>query len=559
MKSKIISRLILIAVIACAVYFSYPKIRQYIWNCQHPLDVTYEYNGEDISVRKLFEASNENVLYASHLNITGRYSDSRSTDLVSTINLGDKKEYIDMGTSRSSSSTSYEYERLYIDNDNYLWTISGNNSDSSSTNYNYIAMNNYDLSDSSSSSFKYYKGMIDGQEYTASEYSGRKSGSCIDVEKILVPDLNNMKDTAVYFYGTPDNSGRFKVTFTGENLYCIAEAFGEGSSSSNGFTEIIYSFDAKTKNLLSVTLNGNSEYKTYNGNGKESKTLDFTITGISFDACDSIDLPKVVCENSQLNGALSGDTLIQPSPMLNTDMFYDGDMSDTITSIWSDTITALPDGACTISDLSNSLYENAKGLSYDLVMDGYVVNEQENGILIKFTISQNEAEIGSIVMPLVVSDDELSNAGNLLISANDTMTVDSNGSIKVYHTISDSLTKVTCYKIKNGSFDRSYCILKEAKISNLQSDEELALFAGNDSENLKTFASEYKQAEYASIDRYVIFDNGNVYGYYVIEDENHPDEYGTIYELPITSLDTVKDKTGEKGSETIVEWQNFDE
>ena len=85
------------------------------------------------------------------------------------------------------------------------------------------------------------------------------------------------------------------------------------------------------------------------------------------------------------------------------------------------------------------------------------------------------------------------------------------------------------------------------------------MFAGNDSENLKTFASEYKQAEYASIDKYVIFDNGNVYGYYVIEDESHPDEYGTIYELPITSLDTVKDKTGEKGSETIVEWQNFDE
>lgn len=559
MKSKIISRMILIAVIACAVYFSYPKIRQYIWNCQHPLDVTYEYNDEDISVRKLFEASNENVLYASHLNITGRYSDSVSTDLVSDVGLGDKKEYIDIGTSKSSSSTSYEYERSYIDNDNYLWIISGCDSDSKSTNYKFVMLNDYNLSDSSSSSFKYYKGMIDGQEYEASEYIGRNSGKPIDVEKILAPDLNKMEKTSVYFDGIPDSNGHVMVTFTGENLYCISEAFGEGSTSSNGFTEIKYSFDISTKNLLSVTLNGSREYKTYNGNSKENKTLDFTIADISYETYESIDIPKLVCSNSMINEAVSGGSLIQPSPDLNTDLAEDNELSDNVKSIWKDTITALPDGACNISDLSNSLYENAKGLSYDLVMDGYVVNDQENGILIKFTISQNEAEIGSIVMPLVVSDDELSNAGNLLISANDTMTVDSNGSIKVYHTISDSLTKVTCYKIKNGSFDRSYCILKEAKISNLQSDEELALFAGNDSENLKTFASEYKQAEYASIDKYVIFDNGNVYGYYVIEDESHPDEYGTIYELPITSLDTVKDKTGEKGSETIVEWQNFDE
>ncbi|SHI48598.1 hypothetical protein SAMN02745229_03163 [Butyrivibrio fibrisolvens DSM 3071] len=558
MKSKIISRLILIAIIACAVYFSYPKIRQYIWNNQHPLDVTYEYDGQEISVRKLFEASNENVHYASHLNISGKYSYSRSKDLVSTVNLGDKKEYFDMGTSSSSSSTSYEYKRLYIDKDNYLWTISGSNSDSERTDYSLALFD--DLSTSSSSSFKYYKGMLDGQEYTASEYSdGSKSGLYINVEKILAPDLNNMKDTTVYFYGTPDASGRFKVTFTGEKLYCISEAFGEGSTSSNGFTEIIYSFDAKTKNLLSVSLNGNSEHETYNGTSKESKTLDFIITNISFDACDSIELPNIVCENSQLNGALSGDILIQPSPMLNTEMSYDSDVSDTITSIWEDAIDAFPDGACTISDLSSSLLDNAKELGLDLITDGYVVNEQENGVLIKFSISRDEAVLGSIVMPIVVSDEALSNDNNLLISIYDQVTVDNRGSIRVYHTISDSLTSVTCYKVNNGSFNFSYSILKEAKISNLQNDKELALFAGADSENLKTFAGDYKQAEYASIEKYVIEEKGDVYGYYVIEDESHPDEYGTIYELPFKSKDAVEEKTGDNRNDTVVEWIKFDE
>ena len=559
MKVKIIIRLILIAVIACAVYFSYPKIRQYIWNNQHPLDVTYEYDGQEISVRKLFEASNENVHYASHLNISGKYSYSRSKDLVSIVNLGDKKEYFNMGTSSSSSSTSYEYERLYIDKDNYLWTISGSNSDSERTNYNYAIIDDLSKSSSSSSSFKYYKGIIDGQEYTASEYSGSKSGSYINVEKILAPDLNNMKDTTVYFYGTPDASGRFKVTFTGEKLYCISEAFGEGSTSSNGFTEIIYWFDAKTKNLLSVSLNGNGEHETYNGTSKESKTLVFTITNISFDACDSIDLPNLVCENSQLNGALSGDILIQPSPMLNTEMSYDSDVSDTITSIWEDTIDAFPDGACTIFDLSNSLSDNAKELGLDLITDGYVVNEQENGVLIKYSISKDEAVLGSIVMPIVVSDEALSNDNNLLISICDQMTVDNRGSIRVYHTISDSLTSVTCYKVNNGSFNFSYSILKEAKISNLQNDEELALFAGADSKNLRTFASDYKQAEYSSIDKYVIKEGDNQCGYYVIEDEIHPDEYGTIYELPFKSKDAVEEKTGDNRNDTIVEWIKFDE
>lgn len=240
-------------------------------------------------------------------------------------------------------------------------------------------------------------------------------------------------------------------------------------------------------------------------------------------------------------------------------MSYDSDVSDTITNIWEDTIDAFPNGACTISDLSNSLLDNAKELGLDLIIDGYVVNEQETGVLIKYSISRDEAVLGSIVMPIVVSDEALSNDNNLLISVCDQVTVDNSGSIRVYHTISDSLTSVTCYKVNNGSFNFSYSILKEAKISNLQNDEELALFAGADSENLKTFAGDYKQAEYASIEKYVIEEKGDVCGYYVIEDESHPDEYGTIYELPFKSKDAVEEKTGDNRNDTIVEWIKFDE
>ncbi len=48
--------------------------------------------------------------------------------------------------------------------------------------------------------------------------------------------------------------------------------------------------------------------------------------------------------------------------------------------------------------------------------------------------------------------------------------------------------KIFYLRFKNGSFNFAYRILKETKISNLQNDEELAQFAGSDSENLKTFA-----------------------------------------------------------------------
>lgn len=315
MKAKIIIRLILVAVIACAAYFCYPSVHQFFLKYQHPLDDIYEYDGQEITIRNLFVASNENILYASHLNVSGRRenylsSASYSTNNTRTINLGD---------SESISYTDLEYERSYIDSDNYAWTVSGTGRDSE---------------------FEYYNFM---------------------------------------------------------------------------------------------------------------------------------------------------------------------------------------------------------------------------GALIKFTISQSEAEIGCIVMPLVVSGDGIINENNLLISAGDTMSVDNKCCIKVYHTVSDSLSSVTCYSFQLESFDFAYSILKEAKISNLLNDEELSLFAGEDSENLRTFASDYKQAEYSSIDKYVIKEGDNQCGYYVIEDEIHPDEYGTIYELSIVSLDTVEKETSKYGNESEVSWQSFDE
>jgi hypothetical protein len=54
-------------------------------------------------------------------------------------------------------------------------------------------------------------------------------------------------------------------------------------------------------------------------------------------------------------------------------------------------------------------------------------------------------------------------------------------------------------------------------------------------------------------------EKSDVYGYYVIEDESHPDEYGTIYELPFKSKDAVEEKTGDNRNDTVVEWIKFDE
>lgn len=552
MKSKIIIRLILVAVIACAAYFCYPSVHQFFLKYQHPLDDIYEYDGQEITIRNLFVASSENILYASHLNVSGRRenylsSASYSTNNTRTINLGD---------SESISYTDLEYERFYIDSDNYVWTVSGTGRDSELEYYNFIIFK--DQSYESLSSFKYYEGMIDGQEYTAYEYSGSEAGTSPDVVKILVPDLNKMENTSVSFNNTPDSTGRVSVTFTGENLHCIAEAFGEEVTSSQGYTQIEYVFDYKSKNLLSVTLSGSQKFEV-NDYNQRIQTLSFTVDDISFDACENIEIPKLICENSLINDVFSGDTQIQPSPIFKTEMADNLEQSDIISNIWSDTINSFPKGICTVSDLSNSLIDNAKELGFDLVMDGYVINDENMGALIKLTISQSEAEIGCIVMPLVVSGDGIINENNLLISAGDTMSVDNKCCIKVYHTVSDSLSSVTCYSFQLESFDFAYSILKEAKISNLLNDEELSLFAGADSENLRTFASDYKQAEYSSIDKYVIKEGDTQCGYYVIEDEIHPDEYGTIYELSIVSLDTVEKKTSKYGNESEVSWQSFDE
>ena len=555
MKSKIIGKVILIAAIAAAVYFGYPKLSEFVWNNTHPLDVIYEYDGQEISVRKLFEASYENTNYASRLNITGIYSDSVSSDLISTVNLSDKTVKTKIGYSHDSSTTNLEYERIYVDSDNYMWTISGDYSKSKSTNITNIHKS---IDNNTASTFTYYKGLVDGQDVTYFESSDGNRCMYIDVEKILMPNFDDMTGTTVAFCGTADKEGHFVVTFTGEKLAFIAKAFGETSTSANGFTEITYTFDAKSRTLIGAKLTGQREYEGYDSENKKSQSLSFTITNSSFEEAVTIEIPTIICENSLINKAYTGDAIIQPSPVLDTEMFDDIELSDTITSIWENTVLAFSDGNCSVTDFVTSLYENTKEHGIDLTKDGYVINSQENGILIKFSLSQDEKVIGTIVMPLVKSGDQLSNDNNLLIPICDMMTVGRNGSIKVYHTISDTLTSVTCYRIKNDRFSFAYEIIKESKISNLLNEEELSLFGDSDSYYLRIFASEYGQAAYETIDKYIISEDGLSYAYYVVSNNNDADELADTYKMPFISEKDAKKKIGDDSGDTV-EWQEFTE
>ncbi|WP_029233554.1 hypothetical protein [Butyrivibrio sp. VCB2006] len=525
-KKKLMVRGILLLAFIAVLGFNYDRIYRSIFNIMNPIDAIYEYDGQHVSIRGLFEANYEEIHYASHLGVSCSSGSSSSQTRVS------ESTGINMGNGSSSSSNEFQYDRYYVDDNNYMWVVSGkiNSTDS----YSSILGDTTDKS--STSEYKYYKGMEAGVEKTAYEYIGSKTRTCLDVEKILLPDLSEMSDVNVFFDGKPDEEGHFVITFKGKKLSFLEEAFKGGSFTSDSFTEIKYIFDAESRKLLAVKLSGERDYAINNGTGHMSRSMSLMVTKLTYGDVDNIDIPEFLCENSTINDVLTEKTIIEPSPMLTIVYESGSEKESAVNSIWHEGL----------SDMTE-------------VKKSYAIFDKDEGLFLRYTYYREGEELGSIIVPLVVSGNRIINSNNLYVSPDDMVTIGSHGSVWVTHDISSTITGQTCYKIdKEGKLSFNYSVTKEAKVSNLLDEEELSLYSEDDIEALKRLATDYEQAKFASMDRYEILKNDALNVYYVLDVNDDLDKLTNEYGVSFISQKKA-DKMISTGYEGIIEWQSMED
>lgn len=530
--------------------FTYKDIAKLFRTEQDPLDVVYEYNEKEISVRKLFEASYEKLHYSSHWSATG-ISDYKVKDVTDT---NGKMLF----TPITNKSLMYDltYEHYYIDEDNYMWTLNGNYTNS--TNYYLYDHGDFD-NQSMIASYNFYEGKINGKESSAFEYTGHKFYSFVNVEKLLMPDFDNMSDVSVDFDGHVNEQGHIVVKFEGNYLPCIASAFGEDRKDTP-YNDVIYTFDADTMSIISIKLRREDEYTVYNTNKLEKIThsLEFSIVDKPGEDCNELEIPEVICENSLINGVITGNGSIKPSSTLRNDASDKNDLSSTISSIWKNTITAMSDDSCTVDELSDSLSDNASKYGMDIKKKGYFINEKESFIFVKYSVFKEEQEIFNIVMPFVVYGAQLYNENNLLISTEDEVAIYDSGCVWIYHEINENITARTCYLIyDDGKLTLDHKITREEDLSNLLDTEELSLFSYGDFAELRTFATDFSKQVSTYIEKYEVFGDGQTYVYYVINENCYTDDLYYIYDIPFSSpIDAYKDED-EFLIEDAASWQEF--
>ena len=229
-----------------------------------PLDQVYTVGSEEVTIRELFEGSEEVLGNASYLHVTGScHSDSPG---------GEKDD------------NEFDYKRHYTDNDNYKDVLTGNYENSSITSI-------FDANFGCNSSYEYSVGKRNGVD--VEDFSEHKLNSDgftlkqnmvdVDVRKVLFPDLSNV---ILQFSGQPD-SKYYYVTLKGDLSY-FNGSFGRGMGGSSDIYEVCYYFSADTHLLERVTVDGKKrEMKEYI-KGKQTELIyrfraEFNVEEVSYD------------------------------------------------------------------------------------------------------------------------------------------------------------------------------------------------------------------------------------------------------------------------------------
>lgn len=233
-------------------------------------------------IERLFAVNEENLLYASYLQVSGNCNYSEQTYYV--VEGSSSSNNRTKGSSTTEDST-ITYQRTYADSGNYMGKlcVSSTNTYKSPD----ITSISYNSGGPRTKAYSYtlYEGMTNGapaSKIYAQNTSGAKD---VNMEKLIIPDLSQMCP----IIDTYSSSTTTKVTMTSCDDYYLPYLYAFSDEIRGGSTikEVTYYFDTESSKLTKITISGTKEKTKQNSSGGSFQI--YTQEQISFHLTLNID------------------------------------------------------------------------------------------------------------------------------------------------------------------------------------------------------------------------------------------------------------------------------
>lgn len=503
-------------------------------------------NGEDETTpRKVLEASEESIKYASFVEASGeyKYEDKRYTS------------FLDVSTN-VEGPISYKRTR---DEDN---NVSSELTVGMDYHYSYYStwVQQANNKDWKSSQYSYYKQNINGEEKQLLIYYGSYDiCSEMDLEMLLIPEISELTVTyagyiedIIVIETTADSftNSRDKNNILGKNL----------------FEKIRYEFNAKDNVLQKVKISG-LDYKSDNdpstGNysldyDSKSASIELNVKEISYAKTDMIEIPQAISQNGYINDVVMGEQVFK-GDISFWKIFY-------TKNEWYEKAEAIVGALdikdykfCTIDEMSTQIENAALENGFDKVEREYALvgsDPDEVGVdkavYIRYSFYCQDELKGYIVVPIGLSQDTYDDAGVLVASqaialdAAEYSRFAQDGRVQFVHEYSPTVSEYDVYKLDEWGIELQYSQWKETKLSNLSSEEELGYFDKDDREVLSRMASELDIASVSGITEYDFFK------VYDADEKKVKSGYERCYVLDIDLSDSAVEEISEKYGISVV-------
>ena len=472
-----------------------------------PLDVVYTVGEKEVTIRNLFEASQETLAYANYLGIEGEYSYVYNSGTYS---------------SEEKYGCNYSYDCYMTDTDNYTEVFTGNAYHQKNRIVSYYGKGD------TSADYIFYTEHKNGEISEKIQYSGDRSlAENIDVRSLLFPDFSNLD-----MWLTPGTE-QIIVTLKGKMEYAN-KAFGNWSGAKY-ISEAVYYFSVENNNLI---------YAYFRGNNTSDMVTSAKISVIDVNYKDgqTFEVPSILHENSEINAILTDEVKL---PLNSEDaevvslLDIQNDWITEANTIWDAVVQETGD-AISFSGLNDSMQTKASEMEMEL-KKGYCVYQDDEGFLIRYTFFKDGSELGKLFVPFCIDNKEYVTGRVFAVSAEDYFKIDGYARMEIIHEQTENRRVSAVYRLdKRAGLDIMVHSIRQDKLSDLSEDENLVWFYSVDRENLKNMAKNYEYARYTPITMYEIYENGNSEQYYVIETTDSIKELKNTYELPLASQDSIE-------------------
>ncbi|WP_029233759.1 hypothetical protein [Butyrivibrio sp. VCB2006] len=503
-----------------------------------PLDEPIVVGEYETTIRKLFEAADEDYACAKYVKVEADYSYSNRDS--SESNSGTRKYW----DNKESKDGIIIFERYYKDVDNIIEVYSGDFEKEVDTNTNSVSLSSEDTS----SKLKFCRYFIteNGKTSEYFTYEGDESlETLINFDSVIPTELDNVDistcthgDEGVYY---------LDVTLSGNTKF-IGMPLVKNCDGKSDVEKATYSFCLNNNKLEDIYITGS--YDTHEVGTVDTKhrsrniIVDIAFTKISYDETEFPDLSEVRSDNKLIDDMLISKSEFVVSEEIGNPANCDDEFMLKAEEMWQKLYELPEDNRNSVKNVEKSLSSIARDNGYYSVESSYALQKNEHGI-VRFTVynSDYKAE-GHILVPFVCSEDNIDYGTAFSISINDKVEITPDGRIHFHHKIDGDHNTEYLYMLGDDAQLELICdAYYEKHVANLASRPQLLdKFPEEDRAELKKIAKNYKYSHMCEVKRYHLYREDETY--YVLYINREGDTIEEIKKL--CSVENIELVTEEK-------------